>query len=106
MFCSEHRTYTASRIPRNQCHACWRLYLEKHGVTLEEVLERSYITEARASWIRENHDDIVNAELEYEKVKAPPPMTERATATFIIPAEIVEPDEDDEEPKPAKGVRV
>ena len=107
MYCPEHRTYTALRIPRNQCHACWRLYTEKHGVSIEEILKRPYISEARASWLRDNYDDIIYAELEHEKIEAPPPMVERATATIISQAELVEPeDEEEDESKPAKGIRV
>ena len=106
MYCPEHPNYTANRVPRNQCHSCWRLYVEKQGISIDDILKRPSISETRASWLRENYDDIIYAELEHEKIQAPPPIIERATATIISQAEMVESTEEDEESKPAKGIRV
>lgn len=93
MYCPEHPKYTGKRAPRNFCHSCWRLYSEVNSVSVGEIIKRPQMSEAKASWLRENIDDIIYATLESEK----------ATASFITEAEIVE---QPEESKPARGIKV
>lgn len=102
-YCSDHKTYTGKRIPRRSCYSCWKIYCEVHELSVKEVINRPHISEARASWLRENIDDIVSAPLEESILQAPPKMPERASASFITEAEIVE---EPEEGKPVRGTKV
>jgi len=104
--CPEHPKYMGNRAPRNSCHSCWRLYTEKNDVSVEEMADRTRTSETRASWLRENIDDIIYAPLEESVVHAPPQMPERARASFMTEAEVVEQPEEDKESKPARGMKV
>lgn len=100
MRCPEHKKYTGSRVPKNECFSCWRLYTETSNTAVAEILDRKGTTKDREAWLREHIDDIIYAPLESKTEKK-----ETAVATFVTPAEFVEEAEEDEV-KPSKGVRI
>ena len=100
MICKEHPDYQAKRRPRVSCFSCWRLYLDTKGVTVE-----SAIAEAKKAdnaelvyWLRESIDDIIYAPLEEEAKSA------KISNFFEFLPEILPPEEDKNDHKPAKGV--
>ncbi len=103
MHCPTHPRYTAKRMPKSNCFSCWRLYIEKKGISVLELLEQSAVTDTRAAWLKEHIDNITYAPLK----SAAEDEKEVAVATFITPAKFVEEkDLEDDDTKPVRGVRI
>jgi hypothetical protein len=88
MYCSKHPKYTGKQKPKNKCFACWKLYVEVNDLSVYDVLKDGSVAEARASWLSDNLNAIVNASLEKKTAKA----------TFVTPAKFVKEVSDNEGP--------